>query len=173
MEPFANSLLKVGEQLKIEPFIMVQWIAPLASESPEIIIASIFVLKSNPGASMGTLISSKVNQWTLLVGMLPLAFMFSKFQIVPMVLDARQIEEVLLTSAQSLFAIMLFLNLRLSTKEALVLFVLFISQLAFPQPEIRYVYSAVYIVLAVIIFFFNIKEVPKMIRELKSRGHNT
>lgn len=168
VEPFAESLLAVGKRFNIEEFILVQWIAPLASEAPEIIIASIFVLKLKPGASMGTLISSKVNQWTLLIGMLPLAFIISKGHIAPMHLDARQVEEILLTSSQSLFAIMLFINLRLSLKEASVLFVLFASQLAFPSTEIRYIYSAVYIALAFFVLIKNYKNMPSIMKDIKS-----
>ncbi|OGQ74785.1 MAG: sodium:proton exchanger, partial [Deltaproteobacteria bacterium RIFCSPLOWO2_12_FULL_60_16] len=71
-EPFAEGLLATGRTFGIEEFLLVQWLAPLASESPEFIVAILFALKANPGASIGTLISSKVNQWTLLIGMLPI-----------------------------------------------------------------------------------------------------
>ena len=69
-EPFAEGLLATGRTFGIEEFILVQWLAPLASESPEFIVAILFALKAQPGTSMGALLSSKVNQWTLLVGML-------------------------------------------------------------------------------------------------------
>ncbi|HEV8718188.1 MAG TPA: sodium:calcium antiporter [Candidatus Binatia bacterium] len=147
-EPFAEGLLASGRTLGIEEFILVQWLAPLASESPEFIVAILFALRGNPQASMRTLVSSKVNQWTLLIGMLPLAYALSHGQVVPMHLDARQIEEILLTSAQSLFAVMIIANLTFSLTEALALLVLFVSQLFFVSPEIRYVYSLVYLVLA-------------------------
>src|SRR3989338_9730190 len=62
-EPFAEGLLDVGHQWGIEQFILVQWLAPLASESPEFIVAIIFALRMKPTASLGTLVSSKVNQW--------------------------------------------------------------------------------------------------------------
>jgi cation:H+ antiporter len=38
------------------------------------IIAILFTLRLKAQAGLGTLISSKVNQWTLLVGTLPLVF---------------------------------------------------------------------------------------------------
>ncbi|PWB79501.1 MAG: sodium:proton exchanger, partial [Candidatus Methylomirabilota bacterium] len=65
-EPFAEGLLATGRAFAIEEFLLVQWLAPLASESPEFIVAIVFAFRGNPGASMGTLVSSKVNQWTLL-----------------------------------------------------------------------------------------------------------
>src|SRR5919197_1201 len=73
-EPFAEGLLATGRTFGIEEFILVQWLAPLASESPEFIVAILFALRAQPGTSMGALLSSKVNQWTLLVGMLPVVY---------------------------------------------------------------------------------------------------
>lgn len=148
-EPFAEGLLDSGRTLGIEEFILVQWLAPLASESPEFIVAILFALRGNPQASMRTLVSSKVNQWTLLIGMLPLAYCLSRGEIAPMQLDARQVEEILLTAAQSLFAVVVISSFTFSLGEALLLLVLFASQLFFVSPEVRYLYSLAYLVLAV------------------------
>src|SRR5437868_5365284 len=154
-EPFAESLLATGRAYGVEEFILVQWIAPLASESPEFIVAILFALRGNPGASIGTLISSKVNQWTLLIGMLPLAYSASSGQATAMSLDRRQVEEVLLTAAQSLFGVAVIANLRFSLIEALVIAVLFGSQLFFPSPAVRYVYSFGYIALTLMFLITN------------------
>jgi cation:H+ antiporter len=154
-EPFAESLLATGRTYGVEEFILVQWIAPLASESPEFIVAILFALRGNPGASIGTLISSKVNQWTLLIGMLPLAYSASSGHPAAMALDRRQVEEVLLTAAQSLFGVAVIANLRFSLLEALVIAVLFGSQLFFPSPAVRYGYSFGYIALTVLFLLMN------------------
>jgi cation:H+ antiporter len=148
-EPFAESLLSSGRSLGIEEFLLVQWLAPLASESPEFIVAILFALKANPGASLGTLVSSKVNQWTLLVGMLPVVYMFSAGETEPMRLDDRQSEEIFLTAAQSLFAVAVLANLSFSLKEAAALFFLFTTQLLLPDASVRYLFSFVYIGLTV------------------------
>lgn len=148
-EPFAEGLLATGRTFGIEEFILVQWLAPLASESPEFIVAILFALRGNPGASMGTLVSSKVNQWTLLIGMLPVVYAVSAGQVAPMHMDARQSEEILLTAAQSLFAVAILANLSFSLGEALIVFVLFSTQLFIPDPAFRYYYSFLYIALAI------------------------
>jgi len=148
-EPFAEGLLATGRTFGIEEFILVQWLAPLASESPEFIVAILFALKAQPGTSMGALLSSKVNQWTLLIGMLPVVFMLSAGRIGPMEMDQRQIEEMFLTAAQSLFAVAILANLSFSLFEATVIFLLFSTQLLFPDPQFRFYYSFLYIVLAV------------------------
>jgi cation:H+ antiporter len=147
-EPFAESLIATGRQFGIEEFLLVQWLAPLASESPEFIVAVLFALRGAAAAGMGTMISSKVNQWTLLVGALPLAFALSSGAVHPMVLDARQREEIFLTSAQSVFGLVVIANYRFSVVEAFTLFALFVLQLFFTSPEARWAYAAVYLLLA-------------------------
>jgi cation:H+ antiporter len=148
-EPFAEGLLATGRTFGIEEFILVQWLAPLASESPEFIVAILFALKAQPGTSMGALLSSKVNQWTLLIGMLPVVFMVSAGRLGPMEMDQRQIEEMFLTAAQSLFAVAILANLSFSLVEAAVIFLLFSTQLLFPDPQFRFYYSFLYVFLAV------------------------
>jgi cation:H+ antiporter len=148
-EPFAEGLLATGRTFGIEEFILVQWLAPLASESPEFIVAILFALKGQPGTSMGALLSSKVNQWTLLIGMLPIVYAVSAGSAGGMHMDARQVEEMFLTAAQSIFAVAVLANLSFSLLEALIVFVLFWTQLLFPDPQFRFYYSFLYVVLAV------------------------
>jgi cation:H+ antiporter len=148
-EPFAEGLLATGRTFGIEEFILVQWLAPLASESPEFIVAILFALKGQPGTSMGALLSSKVNQWTLLIGMLPIVYAVSAGSAAGMQMDARQVEEMFLTAAQSIFAVAVLANLSFSLLEALMVFVLFWTQLLFPDPQFRFYYSFLYVVLAV------------------------
>lgn len=148
-EPFAEGLVATGRQWGIEEFLLVQWLAPLASESPEFIVAILFALKGKAAVGMRALLSSKVNQWTLLIGMLPLVFGLSAGSPAAMPLDARQVEEVFLTCAQSLFGLVVLMNLNFALREALGLAALFSTQLLFPQPSIRYAYAFVYIGLSV------------------------
>jgi cation:H+ antiporter len=147
-EPFANGLLHNARQLGIEEFILIQWLAPLASESPEFIVAIIFALRNNPTAGLGTLVSSKVNQWTLLVGLLPMVYSISGQHLQPMVLDDRQVEEMFLTAAQSLLALVVLANLSFGLLEALLLLGLFLLQFVFPTTEVRLLLAGGYIVIA-------------------------
>jgi cation:H+ antiporter len=79
------------------------------------------------------LVSSKINQWTLLIAMLPLVFSVARGEPSALALDPRQQEEVLLTAAQSLFALVLLLDLRLGLVGAGTLFGLFAVQMLFPE----------------------------------------
>lgn len=146
-QPFAEGLLTIGRRWGIEEFVLVQWLAPLASESPEFVVAILFALRASAGTSLGTLVSSKVNQWTLLIGMLPLAYSLSAKHLGPMHLDARQIEEIFLTSAQSFLAVSVLSNFKFSVGEALLLFTLFGLQLMFPSPQVRYFFGGLYLLL--------------------------
>ncbi len=150
-EPFAESLLALGKGLGIDEFILVQWLAPLASESPEIIVATIFALKMRPGEGFGALVSSKVNQWTLLIGTLPIVYSLSAGRPGALHMDGRQVEEVALTAAQSLFAVAILSDFHFNVWEAMALFGLFIVQLLIPIPAVRWGFTVGYIVLAVLV----------------------
>ncbi|MFY0084508.1 hypothetical protein ABTP93_20740, partial [Acinetobacter baumannii] len=80
-------------------------------------------------AGLAAMISDKINQWTLLVGMLPIAMSVGAGQLMALPLDARQHEEFLLTAAQSLFALTLLMRRRLSVWSAIMLTVMFFGQL--------------------------------------------
>lgn len=142
-ESFAEGLVYTGKLLHVDEFLLVQWLAPLASEAPELIVVTLFVLRDHPNLALRALLSSKVNQWTLLVGTLPLVYALGLGHISPLSLDDRQTEEVLLTAAQSIFAVALLAHLSFSVASAVVLFILFGIQLALP--ETRYWVSLAYL----------------------------
>ncbi|MES2319145.1 MAG: sodium:proton exchanger [Pseudomonadota bacterium] len=128
-EPFAESIVATGRLLNIDEFLLIQWLAPLASEAPAVMIAILFVTSGRAEGGLVTMISDKINQWTLLVAMLPLAMAIGAGGLIDMPLDARQHEEFFLTAAQSIFGVSLLLGLRFSVASAVVLFVLFAVQL--------------------------------------------
>lgn len=147
-EPFAESLIGVGTALNVDEFLLVQWLAPIASESPEFIIAATWSVRGAAGSAIKALISSKVNQWTLLVGTIPLVYAISAGAIKPFQLDTLQDHELYLTAAQSLFAVAVLVNLRMNRSEGLLLFGLFAAQLVFDH--IRWQMTIVYVVLGLI-----------------------
>jgi len=153
-EPFAESLVSVGRSREIDEFLLVQWVAPLASEAPEFVIALIFAWKLRGSVGLGVLISSKVNQWTLLVGAIPIAYALSSGGFSGLPLDARQTQELLLTSAQSLFAVILVADFRFGRREAVVLATLFVVQLYFPSAALRWTFTGIYLGLSFYLLTF-------------------
>jgi cation:H+ antiporter len=76
-EPFSEALVIGGREIGIDEFFLVQWVAPLASETPELLAAGLFAWNLKGHEGLTALVSSKVNQWTLLVGLIPLIFAIS------------------------------------------------------------------------------------------------
>ncbi|MEV6717435.1 sodium:proton exchanger [Lentzea sp. NPDC051208] len=155
-EHFAQNLVDTGTSLGVDEFLLVQWVAPLASESPELIVACLYAARLMASHSLGTLLSSKVNQWTLLVGTIPIVFAISSGGTHGLPLDGHQRLELLLTATQSLFAVSILANLGLTTIGATTLFVLFAAQftasITLPDAANRVVIlvlSGLYVVLAV------------------------
>ncbi len=147
-EPFAEGLVQVGHQLRIDDFVLVQVVAPLASEAPEFVVVALFAFAGRGETSLQALISSKVNQWTLLVGSIPLVYSISAGHISGFALDARQTEELLLTAAQGLLAVILVLDRKLGVRESIALLVLYLLQFVFPSHDARVVFAWVYFGLA-------------------------
>jgi cation:H+ antiporter len=129
-EHFADGLVQTGERLGISPFLLVQWLAPLASEAPELLVAGLYAWHLNTTSGLGTLVASKVNQWTLLVGTLPLVFAVASGTATGLPVGAAQRQELLLTAAQSLFAVAVLVNLEITVREAAALSGLFLVQFA-------------------------------------------
>ena len=152
-QPFAEGILGEGRRWGIEEFLLVQWLAPLASEAPEFIVAMVFASRGKPEVGLRALVSSKVNQWTLLVGMIPLAYCASAGGLSPMPLDERQAEEIVLTAAQSLFGLAFLIDLKFTIGEALALLVLFAAQMVFQAPGARWGFAGLYLVLSAGLFF--------------------
>lgn len=166
-EPFAEGLVHSGVQLGIDEFLLVQWLAPLASEAPEFLFAGILANRGRAGVAMGALLSSKVNQWTLLIGGLPLAYAISKGGFHGLPLDTRQTEEVFITAAQSAFAVAILASLSISRWEAILLFTLFTIQFVIPVESIRMVIAGIYIVLAVGILLRERADVVRLLRQAR------
>ena len=171
-EHFAGSLVQTGAELGVDEFLLVQWVAPLASEAPELIVACLYAWRLRARDSLGTLLSSKVNQWTLLVGTIPIVFALASGSLHGLPLDAQQRFELLLTAAQSLFAVSLLIKLNLTVWGAVALFVLFaiqfVGSLALPTEVGRGLVvglSTLYVLLAIVIFVWRRRDLVRTTRD--------
>ena len=171
-EPFAHSLVETGKEFGISTFLLVKWLAPLASEAPELLIAGMFAWRLNTNAGLGALVSSKVNQWTLLVGTLPIVFAISSGSHHGLPLDALQREELFVTAAQSAFAVAILASRSISVREARLLLGLFIVQFistgALPgdmRGPARIIAGVVYLLLAAWQLFGERRQLPALVRD--------
>lgn len=169
-KPFAESLIDAGTQLGIDRFLLVQWLAPLASEAPEFIIAIIFAARGKGAIAIAMLISAKVNQWTLLIGSLPVAFVLGGGGA-SMQLDGRQIEEIVLTAMQTLMGVALVLGLRFHGWAAWALLGLFVVQFPITSMQDRALLSAAYAAVAVVALVCNRRQlVPTLLAPFAGRA---
>jgi cation:H+ antiporter len=181
-EPFSEGLIGAGKAFHINEFLLVQWLAPLASEMPEFVVAIMFALRKRAGMALGSLLAAQLNQWTLLVGMIPGVFALSHGSLAhPIPFSTLQINEVWLTAAQSLLAVAILAGMQFSVRQAMLLFGLFVGQLVGPQlvnllpggvflglqeNDIRPLFAAIYGGIAVIWIVAK----PKRIIRLYKRG---
>jgi cation:H+ antiporter len=180
--PFAESLIITGKNIGVDEAFMIQWFAPLASEAPEIVVCVLFTLRGLASAGLGALVASKVNQWTLLVGTLPIVYLIGKVThnlpfsdgIRGIPLTGELAGAMFVTSGQTLLAVAIMLNLMAHLWEAGLLFFLLVAQFFFPNPEItlpngqkshgpanffffqmdsHIVFGVIYVALALVLFF--------------------
>ncbi|OIH97758.1 sodium:proton exchanger [Curtobacterium sp. MCBA15_001] len=158
-EPFADALVQSGSALGIDSYFLVQWLAPLATEAPEFIVAALFALRGMGGAAIGTLIASKVNQWSLLVGSLPIAHVLGGGTTGGLPLDGRQVEEFMLTASQTVLGVAIIIALRFHRWSAIALVALFAVQFVVTDTSGRWILSVVHLVVAVVVLWINRRDI--------------
>jgi len=129
-EPFLGSLLSLSAALGVSSFVFVQWVAPFVSEFPEKVSAFYWArtIDRAPMALMN-MVSSNINQWTLLAAMLPIVF-YAGGGPPAIHFDSQQRLEILMTLGQSLIGALFLINMELAWWEAASLFTLWAVQFA-------------------------------------------
>jgi cation:H+ antiporter len=130
-EPFLGSLLAVSASLGVPNFVFIQWVAPFVSEFPEK-VSAFYWARTVDRASMAlmNMVSSNINQWTLLAAMLPIVFSISRGAPSAIAFDSQQELEILMTLGQSLIGALFLINMELAWWEASALFFLWAVQFA-------------------------------------------
>lgn len=129
--PFLESLKAIAVGLGISTFVFVQWVAPFLSEFPEKVSAFNWARRvTTAPLALMNMVSSNINQWTMLVAMLPIAYALALGHFGTIDFDEHQELEILMTIGQSLLGAMLLANMRFAWWEAASLFVLWIAQFA-------------------------------------------
>jgi cation:H+ antiporter len=132
--PFYEAMLAMSLALGVSQFVFVQWVAPFLSEFPEKVTAFNWARtgRKAPLALMN-MVSSNINQWTVLAAMIPIVYSFSIGQPSSIPFDAHHRTEILLTIVQSFLGMLLLANLEFRWYEAVGLFVLWMIQFIFPH----------------------------------------
>jgi cation:H+ antiporter len=132
-EPFLDSLLALAVSLGMSQYFFVQWIAPFLSEFPESGSAFYWARKmTGAPVALMNMVSSNINQWTMLVAMIPIVYCWSCGAVTPVVFDEHQRAEILLTISQSTLGFILLCNMSFAWYEALGIFCLWFIQFVGP-----------------------------------------
>lgn len=143
--PFLNSMLALAVSMGISQFVFVQWVAPFLSEFPEKISAFHWARKVKKAPmALANFVSSSINQWTILVAMIPFIYSFGLGRISTVVFDDHQKIEILLTIVQSYLGFLFLAGMDFKFFEALGLFALWLFQFLVPgvREEIIWIYGA-------------------------------
>ena len=132
--PFLDSMLALAATFGVSTFVFVQWVAPFLSEFPEKLSAFYWARKvSTANVALMNMVSSNINQWSILSAMIPILFVISAGKMQPLVFTEFQRHEILLTILQSFLGFLLLLNLELKLHEAAILFVFWFVQFVVPS----------------------------------------
>src|SRR5262249_9694444 len=144
-EPFLNSMLSLAISLGMSQFVFIQWVAPFLSEFPEKTSAFAWARRVNraPVALMN-MVSSNINQWGILSGLLAVIYCWSHGSTEPLPFDAFQRQEILLTILQAFLGWLFLASMDLAAYEAVGLFLLWVVQFAVPslRHPMLFVYGA-------------------------------
>jgi len=162
--PFLESMLALSATLGISQFVLVQWVAPFLSEFPEKVSAFLWARRvTHAPMALMNMVSSNINQWTVLAAMIPLVYGYSHYHHTgtwaDFHFDTGQRLEIILTLLQTGLGLVLLANMEFDWFDATALFVLWVVQ--FLSPHLREEVSVAYALWIVILLVrFAIKGQP-------------
>jgi cation:H+ antiporter len=140
--PFLNSMLALAAVVGISQFFLVQWVAPFLSEFPEFVSTFSWARRvTRAPMALMNIVSSNINQWTILAAMIPIVYGFSHLHHhgvwADFPLDIAQRNELALTLLQTMLGVLLLANMEFDWMDATALFVLWAVQFTLPQLRIQ------------------------------------
>jgi cation:H+ antiporter len=164
--PFGDAVLGTGAMVGISPYLLLQWLVPLATETPELVVAFVLLTHGRGHQSAAVLIAGAVSQYTLALGSLPIAFRAGK-GTGALPLQAREQIELFLTVTVAIYAVAALIKLRLSRADAMIMLVLFLSQFLLPTVFTRGVIAIIFATLAIDILMSERELLRPLLRSLR------
>ena len=156
--PFLESMLGLAGLLGFSQFFLVQWVAPFLSEFPEFVSTVSWARRvTRAPMALMNLVSSNINQWTVLAAMIPLVYGYSHWRATGVWtdfhFDAAQQLEIVLTLLQTALGVLLLFSMEFGWLDATILLVLWLAQFLVPhwREEVAVAYG-IWIVILVIGF---------------------
>jgi cation:H+ antiporter len=164
--PFGDAVLGTGALVGISPYLVLQWLVPFATETPELVVAVVLLMHGRGGQSVAVLLAGAVSQYTLALGTLPLAYL-AGLGTGPLPLQPREQIELLLTMGVALYAVAALVTLRLSRGDASLMLALFAAQFLLPTGLTRFVIAVVFTALAVDVLIAERQTLRSVLRALR------
>jgi cation:H+ antiporter len=164
--PFGDAVLGTGALVGIKPYILLQWIVPLATEAPELVVAAVLLTHGRGGQSLAVLLAGAVSQYTLALGTLPIAYHLGA-GVGPLLLPGRERIELFLSCGVAFYAIASLVMLRLSRADSAMMLALFTAQFVLPSIYTRLGFAFVFWVVAVDILVAERRELPRLAATLR------
>jgi cation:H+ antiporter len=164
--PFGEAVLGAGAIVGISPYLLLQWIVPVATETPEIVVAFVLLTHGRGGQSIAVLLAGAVSQYTIALGTLPLAYAIGP-AVGPLPLAGRERVELLLTVGVALYAVGALLTLRLSRGDSSIMLAAFAGQLLVPTVVTRLFFAVVFWTVAMDIFLAERRRLPALLAALR------
>jgi len=166
--PFADALLQTGTSLGVDPYLLIQSVVPLATETPEFIVVAVLVANRRPAQGLALLLAASVSQCTLGIGTLPFAYLAGGGGT-SMVLGGREQLELGLTIAMVLFSVAALATRRPERADAVLIAGIFVTQLLYPAPFVRAASAFVLLVFAIDLLLSRRRAVPPLLRAAVGR----
>jgi len=166
--PFGEAVLGAGSIVGISPYLLLQWIVPVATETPEIVVAFVLLTHGRGGQSIAVLLAGAVSQYTIALGSLPLAYALGP-AVGSLPLAGRERVELLLTVGVALYAVAALLTLRLSRGDSSLMLAAFAGQLLLPTVVTRLFFAVVFWAVALDILFAERRRLPTLLAALRPR----
>jgi cation:H+ antiporter len=167
--PFGDAVLGTGAMVGISPYLLLQWVVPVATEMPELVVAVVLLTHGRARQSMAVLLAGAVSQYTLALGTLPLAYAVGA-GTGPLPLQSRERVELLLTAGVALYAVAALISLRLSRGDASLMLLLFTAQFVLPLGLTRIVTALIFLALAVDVLIAERVQLRPLIVALRARA---
>jgi len=147
---FPGELLRAGQSLGIDPYLLIQWVIPLFTETPELVVAGALVLSRRPAQGVALLLASSVIQSTLVLASISVAFLLGGGgSVLP--LSGRERVEMMLTAATALMAVATMASLKPERVDGGIVAAAFGIQAVFPSWPVR-----LFVAWALLVFAINV-----------------
>ena len=154
--PFLTSMIALAGLIGINQFFLVQWVAPFLSEFPEFVSTFTWARRvTQAPMALMNIVSSNINQWTILAAMIPLVYGYSHLRNhgawADFPFDPGQRIEIVLTLLQTALGVMLLANMEFDWLDATALFALWVVQFSVPhlREEVALAYGVWMVILVI------------------------